>query len=182
MIYLECVCKVFQKYRVSFRLENFYFLKEGIEYVCHDVTEDVNCPAQSNFYLINDWKLPTNGQSLFLFIGLVYFYYRYSPYFELCMNPLRKFLKIFYRKPIPLMAWTPALIEIFNKLKKVVTSSKVLARFDTNKLTFLKTYWRPEVVGSILMQPIDDEESQQVVKLLRETREFLFNLSKMELS
>ena len=60
------------------------------------------------------------------------------------MKILQKFLKQFYRKPIPLMAWTPALIELFNELKKVVTSSPVLAIFDPDKTTFLKTYWSAE--------------------------------------
>ena len=95
LVYLECVWKLFQKYRVSFLLEIFDFLKERIEYVGHYVTEYGNCPAQSKFDLINDWKLPTNWQDLFSFIGLVYFYHRYAPYFKLRMNPLRKFLKWF---------------------------------------------------------------------------------------
>ena len=40
LVYLECACKVFQKYHVSFRLDKCYFLKERIEYVGHDVAED----------------------------------------------------------------------------------------------------------------------------------------------
>ena len=75
----ECVCKVFQKYCVVFWLDKCDFLKESIKYVGRDVTEDGNCPAQSKFYLINDWKLPTNGQALFSFIGIVSFYHRYAP-------------------------------------------------------------------------------------------------------
>ena len=46
MVYLECVYKFFQKYCVSFRLEKYDFLKEMVEYVGHDVTEDINLPAQ----------------------------------------------------------------------------------------------------------------------------------------
>ena len=65
------------------------------EYVGNYVTEDGNCHAQLNFDLINDWKLPTNGQTLFLFIGLVNFYHRYAPYFEIHMKLLRRFLKRF---------------------------------------------------------------------------------------
>ena len=60
-------------------MEKYDFLKERIEYVGYDVTEDVNCPAQSKFDLINDWKLPTNGQALLSFIGSVDFYHRYDP-------------------------------------------------------------------------------------------------------
>ena len=78
LVYFECVSKFFQKYCVSFLLDKCDF-KKSIKYVGHDVTEDGNCPAQSEFYLINDWKLPTNGQALFSFIGLVDCYHRYYP-------------------------------------------------------------------------------------------------------
>ena len=74
------------------------------------------------------------------------------------MNPLRKFLKRFYRKPIPLMAWKSALIELFKEFKKSMTSSPVLTIFDNYKSTFLKTNWSAKVMGWILMQPADDEK------------------------
>ena len=129
-----------------------------IEEVGHDVTEDGKFPAQPKCDVINDWRLPTNGKSLFSFIGLVHFYHSCAPYFEIRMNPLRKFLKLCYRKPIPLMDWTPALIESFKKLK-IVTISPVLARFDPNKPTFLKTDWSAEGMLWIIIQPAYDEES-----------------------
>ena len=79
LIYFEFAWKIFQKYSVVFWLEKCDFLKERIKYVGHDVTEDGNCPAQSKFYLINDWKLPTNGQDLLSFIGIVSIYDTYAP-------------------------------------------------------------------------------------------------------
>ena len=90
MVYLECVCKVFQKYCVSFKLEKYDFLKEMVKYVGRDVNEDVNFPAQYKFDLINNWKLPSKGQALFSFIGLINFYHRYDPYFVIQMKPLNK--------------------------------------------------------------------------------------------
>ena len=55
LLLMECVCKVFRKYRVSFRLKKCDFLKDRVEYVGHDITNEGNCPAQSKFNLINDW-------------------------------------------------------------------------------------------------------------------------------
>ena len=85
--------QILSKCSVIFWWEKCDFLKERVKYVGHDVVEDGNCPAQSTFYLINDWKLPTNRQDLFSFIGFIHFYHRYAPYFEIYMKPLRKFLK-----------------------------------------------------------------------------------------
>ena len=46
LLYLKCVCEVFQKYRVSFRLDKCEFLNPRIEYVGHDVLTHGNCPAR----------------------------------------------------------------------------------------------------------------------------------------
>ena len=118
-----------------------------MEYVGHDIICRGNYPAKFKFDLLNDWPIPTSGQSLFSFIGLVKFYHRFAPYLEIRIKPLRKLVKQFYRKPIPTSAWTDDLITLFNVMKNSITSSLVLARFDPTKLTFLKTDWSSEVVG-----------------------------------
>ena len=66
LIYLECVCKMFQKYRVSFRLDKCDFLKERVEFVGHDLTSGGNCPAKSKFDMINDWEMPMHWFSCVL--------------------------------------------------------------------------------------------------------------------
>ena len=178
LVLFTCVCEVFKKYRVSFRLDKCEFLKERVEYVGHDILRNGNCPAKSKFDLLNDWDLPTSGQSLFSFIGLVNFYHRYAPYMEIKLKPLRLLVKQFYRKPIPPKSWTPELVKLFADLKICITSSPVLARFDTTRPTFLKTDWSSEGMGWILMQPADDEESVAASKILLTTGECLFDLSK----
>ena len=112
LIYFECVCKVFQKYRVSFRLDKCEFLKSRVEYVGVDVMQQGNTPAQSKFDKITDWVLPTSGQSLFSFIGLIIFYHHYAPYYEIRLKPLHRLCKKFYRQPIPVSEWTPELITL----------------------------------------------------------------------
>ena len=37
-IYFECMCKLFQKYFVSFRLDQYNFLQDRIDFVGHDLT------------------------------------------------------------------------------------------------------------------------------------------------
>ena len=76
------------------------------------------------------------------------------------------------------MAWTTELVTLFHELKVGVISSPVLTRFDPDKPKFLKTDWIAEVMGLILMHPSNDNKSQHVVRTLRETGEFIFDLSK----
>ena len=175
--YFRCVCEVFQKYRVSFKLKKCDFLQERTEYVGYDILSAGNCPASSKFDMITDWKLPIDGPSLHSFIGLINFYHKFCPYLEIRMKPLRKLCKKYFRKRIPSLEWSPKLIQLFEDLKRCITSSPVLARYNPNKPTFLKTDWSAEGMGWILMQPSDDNESITATKLLLEKGECLFDLS-----
>ena len=177
-VYLECICKVHRKYRVSFRLDKCDFLKPRVEYVRHDVTNDGNCPASTKFSMINDRKIPERGENLFSFIGLINFYHRYAPYMEIRLKPLRKLLKQYYRKTIHIMACIPDLISIFEELKVTIISSPMLARFDPLKPTFLKIDWSGEEMGWTLMQPTDDIESTKATNVLLKCGECTYDFSK----
>ena len=177
MIYFECVCKLFLKYRVSFRLDKCEFLKNRVEYVGHDLTPIGNCPAQSKFDMIQGWPLPTTSQALHSFIGLINFYHNYAPYFEIRLKPLRQLYRRFLRSELPILAWTPASIQLFEDMKACITSSPVLARYDPSKPTMLKTDWSAEGMGFILMQPADDNESKTATAQLQKNGTCLFDLS-----
>ena len=82
---------------------------------------------------------------------------------------LRQILKKYFRKPIPPMAWLPALIALFQYIKVCITSSPVLAWYELNKPIFLKTDWSPEVMGYIMMQPLSDPKSIAATKFLPKT-------------
>ena len=166
LVYFECVCEVFQKYRVSFRLDKCDFLKDRVEYVGHDLTPTGNCPAKSKFNMIDDWPLPTNGRALHSFISLINFYNHYPPFMEMRMKPLRALYRQYLRKDIPLVAWNPQLVQLFQDIKTMITSSPLLARFNPAKPVFLKTDWSASGMAWILMQPDDSPQSLAATKLL----------------
>ena len=176
LIYFECVCKIFEKYCVSFRLDKCELLKYRAEYVDHDLIPTRNVTEKYNFNIINGWKLPTSRQGLHSFIVLINFYHNYAPQFDVRIKPLQKFYHDYFRKDIPLMAWSPDLIKLFLDIKKCITSSPILARFDPKKPVFLKTDWSAEVMTWTLMQPADDEESNKTAKKLVTTGEWNFDL------
>ena len=177
LVYLECVCKLFLKYRVSFRLDKCEFLKNRVEYVGHDLTPIGNCPAASKFDMIQNWPLPTTSQALHSFIGLINFYHNYAPYFEIRLKPLRQLYRRYLRSDLPLLAWTPDLIQLFEDMKHCITSSPILARYDPSKPTFLKSDWSAEGMGFIIMQPADDDESKTALKTLTSKGICTFDLS-----
>ena len=73
LVFVEFICKLFLKYKVSFRPNKCDYLKNWVEYVGRDVTKVGNYLARCKFDLINYWILSTTGQSLFSLIGVVYF-------------------------------------------------------------------------------------------------------------
>ena len=89
--------------------------------------------------MIDDWVVLKTGSSLHYFIGLVVLYHRYAPYIEMRIKPSCLMMKTYFRTDITIMVWTPALLKLFQYIKVVITSSPVLARYDTDKPTFLKT-------------------------------------------
>ena len=91
------------------------------------------------------------------------------------IKPLKELIADYFRQPIPLMAWSLDLIEIFNDMKICITSSLVLARFDPSKLIFQETDWSMEGMGYILMQPTTDEVSTKAAILLHNGGPCLFD-------
>ena len=88
--------------------------------------------------MINDWPLPTTGQALFSFIGLVSFYHKFSPYHEIRIKPLRQLNQQYYRQAIPLMTWSPDLIQLFEDFKVAITSSPITQRYNPDAPVFFK--------------------------------------------
>jgi hypothetical protein len=172
----ECVCDVFMKYRVTFQLKKCEFLTNRIEYVGHDITPNGNCPAKSKFDLVTDWPLPTNGQSLGSFIGLLTFYNIYCPFFEIRVKPLCALERQHHQKPIPSAMWTPTLTCRWDELKLAITSP-CLGRYDSLLPCVLKTDWAGTGMGWILMQPDHSPASTTTLALLRSTGSCTFDLT-----
>jgi len=76
------------------------------------------------------------------------------------------------------MAWIPESIEIFENMKVSILSSPLLARYDPEKLTFIKTDWSAEGMGYILMQPVDNTISTATSKYLQAGGPCTFDISK----
>ena len=152
------------------------FFLPRVEYVGHDLTASGNCPAQSKFQLIKDWPLPPHGVSLLSFIGLCSFYSNYVPWFESNIKPLRRLQRLYHCQPVPVLAWSPMLVELFESCKDHLITSPLLQRYDTSKPTFLKTDWSAGGMVYILMQPDNSPESLAAILHLESTGEFLFEL------
>jgi hypothetical protein len=100
------------------------------------------------------------------FVSLCSFYQRYVPWFEVGITELRRMVRRYSRKAIPIVEWTETRIALFDSMKEALTSSPVLAQFDSSKPVFLKTDWSASGMGFILMQPDGSKESLAAIAKL----------------
>ena len=175
--YFPCIAQVFTKFRLSFKLSKCDFLKDRVEYVGHDLTANRKCPIASKFSVLQDWPLPSHGISLLSFIGLCCFYNRYCPWFEPNIKPLWKLQRVYHRKTIPIVSWTPSLIKLICSYKANLVTSPLLLRYDSSRPTFLKTDWSVGGMGYILMHPDDSPDYLAAITHLAATDECLFDIS-----
>ena len=71
--YFSCIAQVFTKFRLSFKLSKYDFLKDRVECVGHDLTTNGNCPAASKFSLFRTGRFHlTVSRSCHLLVCVVF--------------------------------------------------------------------------------------------------------------
>ena len=121
--------------------------------------------------MIQDSISAPTGISLISFIGNCTIYNRYFPWFETQIKPLRILHRSYCHSKIPLVAWPPWYILLFNIYKSKLVSSPSLLHYNSFKLVFLKTDWSASGMGYILMQLDNSPESLIVIKYLSKTED-----------
>jgi len=100
---------------------------------------------------IVNWATPTNLKEVQGFVGFVNFYRRFIKNFSKLVKPFTQLT----RKDTPFV-WNEACVEVFDNLKKQVSSAPVLRHFDVKRQAILETDASDYVKGGILSQ-YDDE-------------------------
>lgn len=72
--YFDCVCSVFDRHWLSFKLLQCKFFFNRLKFIGIDIGRDGNMPAQSKFAMINGTAIPRTQQFLLSFISLCGFY------------------------------------------------------------------------------------------------------------
>ena len=166
LLYFDCVCHIFTKWRLSFNPKKCDFFLDRVEWIGFDLRPDGNSPAASKYDCVRNWPTPTTGQSLHSFVGLLNFYARFIPHFEIRVGPLRQLVRTYHRKPIPASAWTQDLLTTFTDLKQALLSDPILRRYDSSLPTFLKTDWSKTGMSFILMQPEDSDAARLLLSTI----------------
>jgi hypothetical protein len=94
-----------------------------------------------------EWKPPTSVSEVWSFLGLASYYRRFIPNFSKIAKPITELLKNGNK-----YVWSEACDEAFKHLKKLLTTSPVLAQPDTTKSFDVYCDASGTGLGSVLMQ------------------------------
>jgi hypothetical protein len=94
-----------------------------------------------------DWKLPTSVTQVRSFLGLVGYYRRFIPNFSKISKPITELLKKGNK-----YVWSKDFDEAFNTLKKLLTTSRVLAQPNIAKPFDVYCDASVTGMGCVLMQ------------------------------
>jgi hypothetical protein len=94
-----------------------------------------------------EWKPPTMVSEVRSFLGLAGYYWWFIPKFSKIMKPITELLKKGNK-----YVWSEACDEAFKHLKKLLTTSPVLAQPDTTKLFDIYCDASGTGLGGVLMQ------------------------------
>lgn len=142
------------------------FGQRQVEYVSKDILTAGNTIAQSKYGMVSSWNRPMTGDNLRSFVSFCNFYARFVPMFQIQCKPLRDVYMRYRKQSIPELACSPNLVATFENLKVAITSSPLLARYDSSKHFFIKTDWSATGMGYILMQPDNSDVSRLALEKL----------------
>jgi hypothetical protein len=123
-----------------------FWIKE-VPFLGHVVSPEGIAVDPGKVKVVWEWKPPTSVSEVRSFLGLAGYYRRFIPNFSKIAKPITELLKKGYK-----YVWSEACDEAFKHLKKLLTTSPVLAQPDTTKPFNVYCDASGTGLGSALMQ------------------------------
>ncbi|XP_026419641.1 uncharacterized protein LOC113315596 [Papaver somniferum] len=144
--HVKLVCEALRAHQIFLKQQKCEFAKETISYLGHMVSSEGVSVDSDKIYCITNWPLPTTVKALRGFLGLDGYYRKFVKDYGNISAPLTQLLKL------DAFVWTPEATTAFNKLKKALTSTPVLALPDFTKEFSLECDASGNGLGAVLIQ------------------------------
>ena len=154
---LERVLKSLATHDVVINADKSAFGVSAVDFVGHRVTSQGVSPLQSNVEAISMLEAPDSLKGLRSFIGAASFYRKFVPHFSDIVEPLNELLR-----GDATFAWSEERQRAFDRLKRELTSSQVLAHFDLELQTQVTTDASGVAIGAVLSQTQHDGSERPV--------------------
>jgi hypothetical protein len=112
----------------------------------------------SKHELIKHWPIPELVREIASFVGFLQFYSKFTPNFEIRVEPLCRLMDREYTKRVGDL-WTSEVQTTFDNLCGLILCNPCLGRFDPRKITILTTDFSAKGFGYVVCQPDDDKTS-----------------------
>lgn len=135
--HLNIIFKILEKNQLHINLSKCSFGQSHISYLGHAISNQGIVMDTKKIKVVTQWHIPTNIKELQGFLGLTRYYHKFIKNFGMIARPLAHLLKTNSFK------WSIEVEDSFNKLKRALTTTLVLAL-----LNFLKEFkWEVDASG-----------------------------------
>jgi len=136
-----------RSYNLKLQPDKCEFLRKEVLYLGHRLTREGLLPDESKLSAVKEFPIPNTTKKLKGFLGLAGYYRRFIPNFSKIVKPLTNLLK--NNTPFN---WNADTDEVFNTLKRVLTSQPLLQYPDFSKPFILTTDASNDALGAIISQ------------------------------
>ena len=127
------------------------FLLPSVEYLGHKISAQGLQPTESKIQDLQDAPVPKDVSQLKAFLGLLNYYGKFIPNLSTLLAPLHRLLE-----KSTTWHWGSDQQEAFDKVKKVLTSDRILTHYDPTRPLILACDASPYGVGAVLSHQLND--------------------------
>ena len=150
---VSCVFQRLQESHLKLKPKKCTLFQKSVEFLGHTVSSEGVSTAPSKIEAVKTWEIPQNVADVRSFIGFASYYRKFIPAFSTLAMPLINLT----RKKVK-FKWDNNCQEAFDKLRKLLVSSPILAFPTTNDYFVLDTDASAESIGGVLSQIQNGEE------------------------
>jgi hypothetical protein len=113
--YIVCQLRTCKGYHLTLCLKKSHFFTKRFEFVGINVSSDGNQPAMLKHELLKHWPIPELVRNVASFVGILQFYSKFIPHFEIRVKPFWRIIEWAYMEAV-VDLWTPEVQATFNDL------------------------------------------------------------------
>ncbi|CAB0000711.1 unnamed protein product [Nesidiocoris tenuis] len=150
---LEKVLQIFQQYDIKLNQPKCKFFSQKVKFLGYSVDSRGIHKTTEKIDAILKTKRPSTVKEVKAFLGLVSFYGRFFPHLASVAKPLYDLT----RKAVD-FEWTKRCEDSFEKIKKEITSERVLVHYDSTLPITVAVDASPYGLGAVLSHVIEGQE------------------------
>lgn len=157
--------EVFAKLReagLKINLSKCSFFQNEIQFLGHTITKDGLKKNNDKITAIVDAPTPKTTTQIKSFAGMVNYYSKFVPRLSILMRPMYNLLKKNTR-----FEWTTECDQVFNEIKKIISSEEILTHFNPQLPLILTTDASNDGIAAVLSHEMGDKQKKPIIFISR---------------